>query len=69
MGMSSMSARIGGILAPQILELRHISTPLPLLVFGVMSIVAGSLAFLLPETLHKNLPQRLEDVQDSCALT
>lgn len=62
MGISSMSARIGGMLAPQILDLGAVWGPLPLLLFGVLSAVAGSLALLLPETNGRPLPQTIEDV-------
>ena len=58
-----MSARIGGILAPIILDLQVISKPFPLLVFGVLSLIAGSLAVTLPETAGRPLPQLPEDVQ------
>ncbi|KAH9489646.1 hypothetical protein Btru_045564 [Bulinus truncatus] len=63
MGVASMSARIGGILAPIFLDLQTISKPLPLIIFGTLSIVAGSLAFLLPETEGKPLPQTPDDVE------
>ncbi|XP_055889221.1 organic cation transporter protein-like [Biomphalaria glabrata] len=62
MGVASMSARIGGILAPIFLDLQVISKPLPLIVFGSLSVVAGSLAFLLPEPAGKPLPQTPDDV-------
>ncbi|XP_063403882.1 organic cation transporter protein-like [Mytilus trossulus] len=61
-GVSSMCARIGGMLAPQILELNRIWGPLPLIVFGGLAIFSGALALLLPETSGKPLPQTLEDV-------
>ncbi|XP_071133728.1 organic cation transporter protein-like [Mytilus edulis] len=44
MGVSSMCARIGGMLSPQILELSIIWGPLPLVLFGGLSILAGGLA-------------------------
>lgn len=62
MGVSSMSARIGGMLAPQILELGTLWGPLTFLVFGGLAFVAGILALLLPETAGKPLPQTIEDV-------
>ena len=34
---------------------------LPLIIFGSLSIVAGLLALLLPETLNKHLPETIED--------
>lgn len=33
----------------------------PLVVFGGFSILAGCLALLLPETLHKKLPETIND--------
>ncbi|GFO06263.1 solute carrier family 22 member 6 [Plakobranchus ocellatus] len=62
MGVASMSARIGGIVAPLILDLDSVFGPLPLIVFGGLSILAGSLALLLPETAGKPLAQLPEDM-------
>ncbi|XP_062586265.1 organic cation transporter protein-like [Saccostrea cucullata] len=62
MGISSMSARIGGMLAPQILELGVFWAPLPLLLFGALSAVAGLLALILPETNGRPLPQTIDDI-------
>ncbi|XP_063403879.1 organic cation transporter protein-like isoform X2 [Mytilus trossulus] len=64
MGVSSMCARIGGMLAPQILELNRFWGPLPLILFGGLAIFSGALALLLPETSGKPLPQTMEDVTD-----
>ncbi|XP_071963436.1 organic cation transporter protein-like [Antedon mediterranea] len=61
MGISSMSARVGGILAPIILEIGKLWPPLPLMIFSLMSISAGLLSLLLPETLKKDLPETLEE--------
>ena len=62
MGVSSMSARIGGILAPQLLTLESVYKPLPMLFFGGLSLLAASLAIMLPETAGKPLAQLPEDV-------
>ncbi|KAK7107420.1 organic cation transporter protein-like [Littorina saxatilis] len=62
MGVSSMSARIGGILAPIILESASVLPVLPMLLFGSLSVLAATLAFLLPETAGRPLPQLLENV-------
>ena len=64
MGVSSMCARIGGMLAPQILELSRFWGPLPLILFGGFAILSGGLALYLPETSGKPLPQTMEDVTD-----
>ena len=36
----------------------------PLAVFGVLSLLAGGLTFLLPETSGKALPESLQDGED-----
>ncbi|XP_038058625.1 organic cation transporter protein-like [Patiria miniata] len=61
MGLSSMAARISGIISPFMLELKSLWAPLPFVVFGVLSIAAGSLALLLPETKDKKLPETMEE--------
>lgn len=60
--MASMSARIGGLLAPFFLDLKTVSESFPLILFGGLSLLAGSLALMLPETAGKPLPQLPEDV-------
>ena len=57
-----MTARVGGMMAPQILELQLFWAPLPSLVFGSMSCLAGIVALLLPETAGKPLPQTMDDI-------
>ncbi|XP_072014083.1 organic cation transporter protein-like [Amphiura filiformis] len=61
MGVSSMSARVSGVLSPIILLLGDYWQPLPLVVFGSSSVIAGLLILLLPETLKENLPETLQD--------
>ncbi|XP_072020229.1 organic cation transporter protein-like [Amphiura filiformis] len=64
MGLASMSARVSGILSPLILLLGNYWAPLPVIIFGVNSILAGLLVLLLPETLGVDLPQSLEDGEE-----
>ncbi|CAG5134163.1 unnamed protein product [Candidula unifasciata] len=68
MGLSSFSARIGGILAPFIADIGNViegdfAVALPLIIFGVVSIAAGLLALLLPETAYRKLPDTVEDAK------
>lgn len=63
-GACSMCARVGGIIAPFIASLADIYTPLPLLVFGVLSIISGCLIVLLPETVGCELPQTLQESEE-----
>nr|AKN21556.1 slc22a-8 [Schmidtea mediterranea] len=57
MGVSSMSARIGGTMATPILLLDHYFSPLPMIIFAILSAVAGGLTFKMPETKGKPLDQ------------
>lgn len=61
MGISSVCARVGGILAPQILLIGDFVEPLPLIIFGTMSISGGLLALGLPEYTGKPLATDLSD--------
>ena len=61
MGVSSMSSRVSGIIAPFILELETVWPPFPFLVFGVLSILSGLLSLLLPETNNRKLPETMEE--------
>ena len=60
-GVCSMCSRIAGILSPVILLLSDYWQPLPVLIFGITSIVAGLLILLLPETRGAQLPETLEE--------
>ncbi|EDW80822.1 uncharacterized protein Dwil_GK11735 [Drosophila willistoni] len=61
LGASSMMARVGGILAPYLKLLGEIWQPLPLIICGALSLTAGFLSLLLPETHNKPLPETIED--------
>jgi hypothetical protein len=63
MGSCSMMARIGAITAPFIIGLADsLSSPsLPFLVFGVSGILGSLTALILPETLNRELPQKIHD--------
>ncbi|XP_022082249.1 organic cation transporter protein-like [Acanthaster planci] len=63
MGLSSMMARISGIICPFILELGAVWFSLPYFIFGAFSISSGLLLLFLPETRGKPLPETVEDAE------
>ncbi|KAI4894718.1 hypothetical protein NFI96_017701 [Prochilodus magdalenae] len=64
-GMSSMCARVGGVIAPIIYLLRQVSLHAPMVVFGLCPLVGAALTALLPETAQRPLPDTIEDVEGS----
>lgn len=62
MGILSVAARFGGILAPFIVLLGDYSSNLEFTVFGVLSLAAGIVNLKLPETLGKALPETIKDM-------
>ncbi|KAM9493911.1 solute carrier family 22 member 6 [Clarias gariepinus] len=62
MGVSSMLARIGGVLAPLInLSNSAMSTA----IFGLAPLLGAALALGLPETANKPLPDTIQDIQEA----
>ncbi|XP_076371650.1 organic cation transporter protein-like [Tachypleus tridentatus] len=60
-GSSSMFARIGSMVAPFLKELgKFTNTGVPLAIYGALSIIAGLLTLLLPETTNRAIPDTLE---------
>ncbi|UJR35354.1 hypothetical protein I4U23_028112 [Adineta vaga] len=64
MGICSMVARIGAIIGTLCNDsLARIWMHLPILLYGIVSLIAAVLALMLPETLHKPLPQSVAEVE------
>ncbi|XP_078335241.1 organic cation transporter protein-like [Crassostrea virginica] len=66
MGTSSCVARFGGMAAPYIASTGDyvsgkFGLALPLVIFGGASITAGGMTMMLPETLHRKLPETIRD--------
>ncbi|CAG2242233.1 OCTN [Mytilus edulis] len=66
LGIGTFFARAGGMAAPYIVNMvMHVEgdlgKTLPMVIFGVSSVIAGLLSFYLPETRHKDLPESIED--------
>jgi len=63
MGTSSMSARIGGIIAPFFPTLAKISPPLPFVICSIFCLLSAFSCLLIPETLNKKIPDTISDLE------
>ncbi|KAM6959311.1 solute carrier family 22 member 6-B [Aplochiton taeniatus] len=63
-GVSSMFARMGGVLAPIINMLHSRSPSTPMIIFGLAPILGAVLALALPETAGRPLPDTVEDAEN-----
>lgn len=63
-GVSSMFARMGGVLAPIINMLHNHSPAMPFIIFGTTPLLGAVLALALPETANRPLPDTLEDAEN-----
>ena len=59
----SIVARAGSILAPFVVGLQDIFPGILGVIFGGLGLMAGFLAWRLPETLGKDLPLTVEDAE------
>ncbi|KAJ8943341.1 hypothetical protein NQ318_000556 [Aromia moschata] len=64
MGTCSTFGRLGSMIAPQTPLLAKLWSPLPLVSFAVMSVIAGLLSLLFPETLNIKLPDTIEEAEN-----
>ncbi|MEQ2223916.1 hypothetical protein ILYODFUR_002076 [Ilyodon furcidens] len=64
-GLNSMCARVAGILAPLIRLLDVYHYTIPMLIYGIIPIVAGGLCVLLPETRNVELQDLAENTKSS----
>ena len=60
-GFCSTIARLFSLLCPFVATLAAYWKPLPMVILGVPGILAGGLAFLIPETDGVELPQNMKD--------
>lgn len=63
-GFSSMMARVGSMIAPFIIELQFVAEWLPPAGFAVLPLIAGFVAFLLPETKGCALITTIEEAEN-----
>lgn len=64
MGIASLFGRLGNVLATYTSYVYEKVPWLPGPLFGILSVVAGLLVLLLPETLNRPLPQTIEDIEE-----
>ncbi|KAG8011056.1 Solute carrier family 22 member 6, partial [Nibea albiflora] len=64
-GMGSVCARTGGVLAPMMHLLKSISPQAPMALCGLCPLLGSALTLLLPETANRPLPDTIEDVEGS----
>ncbi|XP_068198918.1 solute carrier family 22 member 6-A isoform X2 [Antennarius striatus] len=62
-GIGSMCARTGGVLAPMLYFLKSFSPHVPMLLCGLCPLLGSVLTLLLPDTANKALPDTIEDVE------
>ena len=62
MGLVSVAARLGGIMAPFIVLLGEYHPNLQFTVFGLLSLSAGLINLKLPETRGKKLPDSVREM-------
>uniref|UniRef100_A0A3Q3F4V0 Si:dkey-119m7.4 n=1 Tax=Labrus bergylta TaxID=56723 RepID=A0A3Q3F4V0_9LABR len=62
-GIGSMCARTGGVLAPMLYLLKGISPHAPMFLCGLCPLLGSALTLMLPETANKPLPDTIEDVE------
>ncbi len=61
MGVSSTSARVGGVVAPAVVLLSSVFEMLPILIFGITGLIGALCMLPMPETLGRPLPESLDD--------
>jgi hypothetical protein len=60
-GVCSLVARIGGMLALALDLLKEYWLPAPVFIMGCIATIAGLFALLFPETLGQKLPETMEE--------
>ncbi|XP_076365813.1 solute carrier family 22 member 6-B-like [Tachypleus tridentatus] len=69
-GTSIMCSRIGGAIAPFVRELsKSTHVAVPSVIYGVLSIIAAIMVFLLPETFNRQLPDTILEIENPEKLT
>lgn len=60
----STFARMGALIAPFVPLLNYYHPAIPLLLFGIVSIIGGALILFLPETMGRKLPDSISEAEN-----
>lgn len=60
----STFARMGALIAPFVPLLNYYHPAIPMLLFGVVSVIGGSLILFLPETMGRKLPESISEAEN-----
>lgn len=63
-GFSSMTARVGSMVAPFVIDLQVFGSWVPPLMFGIPAILAGFATLLLPETKGREVMTTIEEAEN-----
>lgn len=63
MGYNNFMSRLGVAMAPLILLLEDVWTPLPQIIICSVAIISGLVTLLLPETQGAILPESIDDIE------
>lgn len=64
MGLGAMCARTSGALTPLITLLDSFDPKMPAIIFAIIALISGFFVMFLPETLHKSMPQTIEEGEE-----
>lgn len=57
----STFARLGALIAPFVPLLNYYHPAIPMLLFGLVSVIGGALILFLPETMGRKLPDSISE--------
>ncbi|KAJ8029556.1 Organic cation transporter protein [Holothuria leucospilota] len=63
LGLCTLSSQSGGIVSPLITLLTSVWQPLPFVIFGGGTLIAGAMSLMLPETKGQLMPETIADAE------